>query len=467
MPELEPGSFRDRNGRVFYRDNRVFRTLSAESLANWKILEKKRFFVEALDQGSIVGTRLAGVCDLPPEISSGNWAAILEHQKIPFISYPYEWSFDMLKDAALLQLNLLHKALQEEMILKDASSFNIQWRGARPVFIDIPSFERLRKGQIWVGYRQFCRLFLYPLLLQAYKNVPFQPWLRGSVDGIAPEHCNAFMSRRDRLRSGVLTHVYLQARLQARYGATRENIRGQLKGAGFRKELILHNVKALQKLVGSLKWEPRRSEWSDYGCRDSYSEEDRKAKTDFVRQVAAQRHWPLVWDLGCNVGRFSRIAAENAASVVALDGDHLTINRLYRELKSGNNQTILPLIFNLADPSPSLGWRCLERRGLLDRGRPDLTLCLALIHHLVISANIPLDEILSWLGSLGGDLVIEFVTKQDPMVETLLRNKDDQYREYELECFERCLGQEFELLKRTTLRSRTRVLYHARSRKQV
>ena len=185
--QLEPGSYRDRNGVVFYRDSRVFRGLSAKALANWERLSTAAFFREQIALGSIVATSRT-----LPQLEAqfgGDWAAVLEHARIPFVSYPYEWTFGMLKDAALLHLDLLEAALGAGMILKDSSAYNIQWRGTQPVFIDIPSFEVLRQGEPWVGYRQFCELFLYPLMMQAYRGVDFRPWLRGSIDGIPHLRC--------------------------------------------------------------------------------------------------------------------------------------------------------------------------------------------------------------------------------------------------------------------------------------
>ncbi len=464
MSELqsEPGSFRDRQGRIFYKNGKVLRALSARALEEWRVLSSTRFFPRLMEAGKIVETRSMEAGSLEGTLPEAErWSGFLSHEKIPFISYPYEWSFQMLKDAALLQLELIAAALAEDMILKDASSFNFQWNGAKPVFIDIPSFERLSPGEAWVGYRQFCQLFLYPLFLQSYKNIPFQPWLRGSIDGISPQNCLQLMSRRDLLRAGVLTHVYLQSRLQNRYGRSDANAKGMLKTAGFSRDLIAANVKRLAKTVAGLTWPQTRSEWSDYASNNTYSRQDHQLKTDFVREAAQTRRWSLAWDLGCNTGSFARICAENSDYVVAMDQDPAAIELLYRALSKEECKSILPLVLNLADPSPSLGWRCLERKAITGRGRPQLTLCLALIHHMVIGANVPVVEFIQWLADLESALVIEFVTKGDAMVEGLLRNKEDQYQDYELDHFEHCLGNRFEVRRRKVLPSGTRVLYFA------
>jgi ribosomal protein L11 methylase PrmA len=460
----EPGSFRDRTSRVFYRNGAVLRGLTKQAVKDWEALSSTAFFRRSMAEGKLVSTEQVDTNSLPDAAHRGEWVAVLKHQPVPFISYPYEWSFSMLKDAAILQLDLLLAALQEHMILKDASPFNVQWIGAKPVFIDIPSFETLLPGEPWVGYRQFCQLFLYPLFLQAYKNVPSQPWLRGSIDGIEPERCNNLMTVRDWLRPGVFTHVYLQAKAQSLHAQTTRDIKKDLRAAGFHQALIKTNVNRLRKIVQRLTWKHTPSVWSDYAEKNTYTDTDREQKMAFIRQVVQSRPWRLVWDLGCNTGIFSRIAAENAGYVVALDADQVVIERLYHALKSEGQTTILPLVGNVADPSPNLGWRGLERKALTERGKPDLTLCLALIHHVVISANIPLKEFIDWLASLGTDVVIEFVTKADPMVQTLLRNKRDNYTDYEVEYCESCLAEAFDVVRREELALSPRILYYARTK---
>jgi hypothetical protein len=461
--EAEQGSFRDRSSEVFYQNGRVYRALDAGAADNWDRLTKTRFFAEFSGQGKIIATHRTNVS--PPEPRDDRrWSAVLEHDRIPFVSYPYEWSFGMLKDAALLHLDLLAAALDEGMILKDSSPYNIQWQGARATFIDIPSFEPLSQGEPWVGYRQFCRLFLYPLMLQAHLGVQFQPWLRGTLDGLDPEDVAAVFGVGRFWRPGVLTHVLLHARLQASASWQSQNLRQSLRDAGFKTELIKANVRRLRKLVGRLTWQTKSSTWSHYAERHSYGDDEFETKRDFVQRAAARRQRRLVWDLGGNLGEFSRIAAEHADYVVLVDGDALAVDRLYGRLKAEREERILPLNMNLADVSPARGWRGTERKALAERGRPDLILALALVHHLVIDANIPLPEFVDWLADLGGALVVEFVTRQDEMVQQLLRNKHDQYSDYQLPVFETCLAARFEIRERLDLKGGKRVIYYAEPR---
>jgi len=463
LVEREVGSYRDRNGSVFYRDGRVFRYLSPRALANWQRLERAPFFKAMSEKGAIVETRTV---DAQQEgFDLGRWAAAVEHARIPFISYPYEWSFGMLKDAALLHLELMRQALSADMILKDSSAYNIQWRGVNPTFIDIPSFEPLQQGEPWVGYRQFCELFLYPLMLQAYKGVDYRPWLRGRIDGIPAEEMRALMSSRDLLRPGVLLHVAAQAALQKRYSGGKQNVRGALAEAGFGKALIERNVEKLTRLVAGLKPANTKTTWADYDRTHSYQEAELKRKMEFVRRAAATRQWRLAWDLGCNTGTFSRIAAEHSNYVVSMDGDWMAIEHLYQREKADSTSTkILPLVINLADASPSQGWRCAERKAITERGKPELTLCLALIHHIVISANIPLADFIGWLASLGTSVVIEFVGRDDEMVQTLLANREDQYDDYHPEIFRELLSAHFDIQAEEPLKGGKRHIYFATAR---
>jgi len=456
----EPGSFRDRTARVFYHDGHIFRGLTATALKEWEALSASELFRTFSASGALVSTRQLDIAALP-FLANEPWAGVLEHERLPFVSYPYEWSFEMLRDAALLQLDLVLAGLNEGIGLKDASAYNLQWKGASPVFVDIASFYKRAEREPWVGYRQFCQMFLYPLLVQAYRDVPFQPWMRGNIDGMDADVCLNMLSARDYLRGGVLAHVYLQAKAQKAYNSTTRDVRSDLNKAGFDTRIIRANAQRLRHLVAGLQWNPKQSTWSDYLKCGHYEAADAAQKRDFVRDVAGARQWGLTWDIGCNVGVFSRIAADRSKSVVAMDADHLAIDKLYRTLKSERVSNILPLVINVTDPSPNLGWRNMERKRINERGRPDLVLALALIHHVVIGGNIPLAEFVQWLRDLGGDLVIEFVTRKDPMVETLLRNKDDHYTDYTEESFERELAARFRIARRQALGSGTRIMYHA------
>jgi hypothetical protein len=460
--EFEPGSFRDASARVFYHNGEVFRALSARAADDWSRIERTGFWRRALAEGQVVATTRADA----PQGLGNDWHLVLRHERIPFISYPYEWSFEMLRGAARLQLDLLAAALEDDFVLKDGTAYNVQWRGVQPVFLDVLSFTPLRTGEPWVGYRQFCELCLYPLLLEAYRGVPFQPWLRGRIDGIPAEEMRRLLGGRCLLRAGVFTHVHLHALSQRRYEAAPRRLRTEIAAGGFGKALIQANVRKLQRLVDHLAPPATRSAWASYADAPGYEDQDQASKQQFVQQALSGQSCGLVWDLGANQGVYARIAAASARYVLAIDADRVVVDRMFVDLRRRGVGNVLPLVGNLADPSPSQGWNGEERLRLERRGRPDLVLALALLHHLVIGANIPMRAFLDWLAELTPHLVIEFVDRSDPMVERLLRFKDPaQHADYDLPTFERELAARFEVLTRQPLAGGRRILFFARSQR--
>jgi len=455
----DPGSFRDPSSRVVLEGRRVVRLLDATAAADFDALEASALFADATAAGTIVGTRRLD--DVPADAPPGSWVAALEHDRIPTISYPYEWSFAMLHDAALLTLDLTIRALDEGLITKDATPYNVQFVGAAPVFIDLGSFERLTKGEPWFGYRQFCEQFLNPLLLQARRDIPFQPLLRGSIRGVGPSQTVSSLRLRDRLRPSVFTNVSLHARLERRYASAEGDVRSDLEQAGFGPAIIRAQLRKLRKLVSGLDWKAGASTWSEYSDRSHYGDEDLQAKSTFAREVAGQRRRAQILDLGANDGHFSDLVAPDADAVVAVDSDALVIDRLYRRLRERGERKILPLVLDLVDPSGGIGWRNRERPAFVERVEPDLVLCLALVHHLAITDTVPLDEIVAWLAGFGAEVVVELPNRDDPMVQRLLRAKKDRtFERYDQAIFETAVDDHFDTRARVELPSGTRTLYH-------
>jgi hypothetical protein len=461
---LDPGSFRDPSSTVFYAEGEVLRGLDAEAAADWAALEAAPFFKDATAKGSIVATSALPAADAKKVTPAGKqWATVLRHERIPFVSYPYEWTFSQLQDAALLHLDLLIAALDAGLTMKDGYAYNLQWRGSRPVFIDTPSFQR-DPGGPWPGYRQFCRTFLFPLLLTAHKGVSFRPLLRGQVEGIEPQQIRGMMSARDAFKPGVLRNVMLHSAIDTR--ATAKDNKGSravgedLKDAGFTSEIAKAAAKSLRKLVAGLKWEAGETIWKDYRTDNSYTDADAATKEAFVDASLSDAAASLVWDLGANDGAYSRIAARHADTVVAADFDEGAIDPLYRALKAENNTKILPLVVDLLDPSPGIGWRNKERPAFYDRAKPDVILMLALLHHIAISGNVPLPEIVDWMASFGSRIVVEFVHHDDVQTKRLLANKPEGlFPGYRVDEFERLLAERFTVDKEERLPSGTRTLY--------
>ncbi|HEX2154904.1 MAG TPA: methyltransferase [Acidimicrobiia bacterium] len=449
MNRSDPGSFRDPASRVVLGDGSVIRLLDERGLEDWRALADTRLAKNAVDDGRLIAST---------EVDAGGEAAgALEHPRLPFITYPFEWTFSMLRDAALLQLDLMEEALSEGLILKDATPYNIQFPSGRPQFIDVGSFERYRSGEPWVGYRQFCRQFLYPLMLRAWCGVPFQPWLRGDPEGPTSAQMWKLLPARRKAGPAALLHVGLQARAEARMKG--QAVRSSLAEAGFSADLIVANVRKLRSLVAAMEWDESEGTWAEYqGC--DHVARDREAKTDFLNLALNAVEAETVLDLGANDGHFSRTAVEKKAMAIAVDGDEAVLDRLYRSLVRGT--AITPVLSDLSNPSPAQGWAGAERPALFERARPDLVIAYGLIHHLIYTASIPPARVVEWLAGFGAPVVVEFVAPDDPMVARLTANKrpEELHPERDRESFERLARSHFTIRDDADLPGGTRRLYH-------
>lgn len=446
MTRSDPGSFRDPASHVVVDAGRVLRLLDERGLAGWKALSDTRFFQSATAEGRLISAE-------PVEYPDPDVAGALEHPTIPFISYPYEWTFSMLKDAALLQLDLLTEALGDGITIKDATPFNVQFIEGRPVFIDIGSFETYSPGEPWIGYRQFTRQFLFPLMLRAWAGLPFQPWLRGDMEGPTAADMRNILPLGKRMRPAGMMHVSLQARMEERMSGA--PVRSELKTAGFNADLILSNVRKLRKLVSSLECEGSRGGWIEYETCEHVGR-DREDKGEFLETVLDANEPARVLDLGANDGYFSDIASRHGAVAIAVDGDEQVLDAIYRK---GTRLSLV--VDDLTNPSPSQGWAGLERPSLDERARPDLVIAYGLIHHLIYTASIPPASVVSWLHSYGCPVVVEFVAPNDEMVAKLIANKTEEelHPGRSRQEFEDLLTRHFRTLDTRILGNGVRVLY--------
>lgn len=468
--ERNLGSFRDPKNRVYEfssipdkGNKRILRGLDEETSSNVRELFDRQFFRRFLDSGHVIKSKLLSANDPDAKkIMENGWVGVLEHQTIPFVTYPYEWTFHMLKEAALLQLRLIEKSFEDGWMLKDATPYNIQWIGTRPVFIDIPSFEPWVEGEPWVGYRQFCSMYLTPLLFRAHLGIDHLPLLRSYIDGIPPTEAARFFSGTRRLKKGVLSHIIFPAKVEESI-ARRERDDAPAKGRAGRKQsraMIFGLLQSLSRLVNSLSIEIKHTDWSRYDKTHSYQEEDFESKKAFVLKNASDAERDQVWDIGCNTGTFSRICSGFCNQVIAVDGDHNAIEQLYLAERGNESSNILPLVMNLANISPNHGWAGTERAAFDHRKKPDLILCLALIHHLRLSANIPIELFLRWLRSLSSDVIIEFVNREDEMVVKLLTNKKEQYDDYNIDNFGSIVDLYFTVKDQFTIKGGKREIFY-------
>ena len=454
----DPGSFRDPSGFVYRRDGRIYRQIEPSFAARWAAVEASGLLQDLAADGKALAYD-----DAPLELAATATAArVIRPAIVPFISYPYEWSFGQLKDAALLTLDLQTAALERGLTLRDASAYNIQFLGSRPVHIDTLSFEPADAGKPWIAYRQFCEHFLGPLALMALRDIRLGRLLRTEIDGIPLDLVSRLLPSSSRFKLGLGAHVHLHARAQRRYAGAGEAAAERV--ASTRKVNVANLVTSLRGTINGLSWRPSGTEWAEYDDNTSYGAEATAAKERLVAELVARTSGETVWDLGANTGRFSRIAAAAGRQVLSFDIDPAAVERNYRRLRDERREDILPLVMDLADPSPALGWAHRERASLTERGPADVALALALIHHLAIGRNIPLAEIASQLGRLAPQLIIEFVPRDDPMVRQLLATREDVFSDYTPDGFRAAFATVFEPVAEAPVEGSSRVLHLFRRR---
>ncbi|MGD9546116.1 MAG: class I SAM-dependent methyltransferase [Candidatus Krumholzibacteriia bacterium] len=444
-------SFRDPGGFLFRRDGRLLRQVNASCADDLACLHESGLYDALLDKGLLIPHTEVSL-DLAPVPGA---AAVLEPECIPFISYPYEWCFTQLRDAAVATLRLQRNALAHGMVLKDASAYNIQFLRGKPVLIDTLSFTRYRPGEPWVAYRQFCQHFLAPLALMSYRDHRMLGLLRSQIDGVPLDLGSGLLPRRSLLNPGILMHVHLHARSQKRH-AGKPVKRRQVKVS---RDAMIGITENLHKAVKSLRWKDRSTEWADYYDHTNYSDSALAEKRRLVGALLDRAGGPVVWDLGANTGHFSRLAADRGWLTVAMDIDPAAVEMNWLDCRGGNRPNMLPLVMDLKNPSPSLGWAHRERDALLDRGPADTVIALALVHHLAIANNLPLERVADFLASAGRRLIIEFVPKPDSQVQRLLASRDDIFPFYHQEGFESAFARRFTILDRVPIPGTLRSLY--------
>ncbi|HWC29179.1 MAG TPA: methyltransferase [Dehalococcoidia bacterium] len=455
----DPGSFRDPSGGVIHANGSVFRYFRGSDAAEFARLTESDFFRSSVDSHLLIATTPVERAKSPELYAFAKGAElVVEHPKLPFVSYPYEWPFEMLKAAAECQMEVIRSAFDNGYLVKDATPYNVQFLGCEPTFVDVASIEPYKKGATWAGYTQFCQTFLNPLLLQSITGVPFQPWLRSNLDGIEPDHLRALLPWRSKFRKAVFLDVVLQSWLGRKFADDTKSMKAISKREA-PKEVVSALLKRMEKQVSGLKRRKVKTTWSDYeDTKDHYSATADSYKEAFVRSMLTKYSARTVWDLGANRGQFSLIASEMADQVVAIDFDEAAVGALFERLR-GKVKNVLPLVIDFLNPSPAQGWGGVERQSLTARSQADSFLCLALIHHLSISGNVPFSLIASWLASIAPSGIVEFVPKDDPMVKRLLLTKKDVYPNYTQEHFEACLKEHFAINERASIPESKRVLY--------
>ena len=451
MYSLEPSSFRDPSGFLFYHDDVLYRQINQSYKDNYDHLMTSGLYEE------LVNSKLL----IPHQPSDGTTFysddayKIIRPEPIPFLSYPYEWSFSQLKQAALTTLEIQKIAMDFGMTLKDCSAYNIQFNDCKPVLIDTISFERYYVGNIWKAYQQFCSHFLAPLALMAYKDIRLNQLFKNYIDGIPLDMASALLPARTHLSYSTLSHIHVHAKSQRRYGDKKIKVskhklsRNQFVGL----------TSSLHSAVKKLNWSPKGTQWADYYSDTNYSEKGFEQKKSVISDWLDKITPMCAWDLGANTGVFSRVAASKGIFTVSFDIDPAAVEQNFLNAQKNKETNILPLLLDLTNPSPSIGWTNSERKSFMDRGPSDVVLALALIHHLAIGNNLPLSKIAAFFQKISKFLIIEFIPKTDSQISRLLVTREDIFGSYTLENFEKEFENFFDIRQKIGLDDSERILY--------
>lgn len=454
----DPGSFRDPSGFIFYHDDELFRYISLEYRETFDHLISSGLYNKLCSESLLISHE-----EVNPSVVEANGAyKVLRPQRVPFISYPYEWCFSQFKDAALTVLKIQRIALGHGMSLKDSSVYNIQFIDGKPVLIDTLSFCRYQEGKPWAAYRQFCQHFLAPLALMSLKDVRLGQLLRTYLDGIPLDMVNAMLPTFLNFNVGLLLHLRIHAATQRRYADS--SLEQKVRQRKFSKQSFYGLIESLEKCVNSLAWEKNDRDWEKYYEHSQRDEKYLSEKRMFIEQYLSVVNPIGVWDFGANTGLFSRLSAHRWIPTISFDSDFRCVEDSYLQAKKNSEKTILPLYMDITNPSPGVGWEHAERKSLVERGPTDLLLALAIVHHLAISHNLPLSMIAAFFHQVCNWLIVEFVPKDDPMVRKLLRSRKDIFHGYTKENFEMDFSSYFNIEQNAHIGESKRTLYLMKKR---
>jgi SAM-dependent methyltransferase len=449
------GSFRDPAGFVFRRDGTLYRQINVSYMEDYSQLMSSGLYDELTSQGLLIPHRAADVLISEPGLGH----LVIQPDEVRFISYPYEWSPGQLLAAAEATLLIQQLAMRFGMSLRDASAYNIQFHRGQPTLIDSLSFERIEDGAPWKAYNQYCRHFLAPLALMKHVDVRLSELLRTEIDGVPLDLASRLLPPRTRLHPGLALHIHGHSGSQQRHAADDAPTRAH-KPQRISRRALAGLIDSLAATTAKQRWKPRKSDWRDYyQLQQSYTEVAQQHKIDIVGNIIKSQRANSVCDLGANTGRFSNLAAATGADVLAVEMDVASVELHWQALRSDGNGGVLPLVSDLSNPSPAQGWAHTERMSLEERVQVDVVLALALVHHLAIGNNVPLRNIFDWFARLGSTVIVEWIPKDDPMVQHLLSSRTDIFDDYHIQAFEDAARGFFETVDCRALPASSRSIY--------
>lgn len=446
-----PSSFRDPSGFLFLKNKILYRQVNNIYKENYNYLMQSGLYKVLTESNLLVSHQEV---DTPPA-DSINAYKIIKPEPISFISYPYEWCFSQLKEAALTTIKIQKIAIEFGMSLKDASAYNIQFKNGKPLLIDTLSFEKFKEGKPWISYRQFCQHFLSPLILMAYKDHRLNQLLKTFIDGIPLDLASKILPFYTRLIPRIAIHIHAHAFSQKHFSSRKV----KMTDKKISHSSYLGLIENLESVLRKTKYRLKKSEWADYYDKTNYPQGAMENKREILEEFLNIINPKEVWDLGANIGMFSRVASNKGIKTISFDIDPVAVEKNYRECVSKKETNILPLFLDLTNPSPSIGWENRERMSLIERGPTDTVLALALLHHLAISNNLPFDKIASFLKKICKSLIIEFIPKHDSQVQRLLATREDIFTNYRQEIFEKEFGRYFRVIQVVKIKNSERILY--------
>ncbi len=456
--KFDSGSFRDPAGKIFYKNNKVYRKLFKSSFNRFEFLKDNGLLKDLIEKEYIVDTKECESSELG--LQSNINEKILAHEKINFISYPYEWTFNQLKDAALFHLDLQLYLLAKNAKLIDASAFNIQFKDNKPILIDVLSIDKYEEGEYWYGHKQFCENFLNPLILSSKKGIKFNNWFRGNLEGIHTDEIIPILNFIDLLSPTLFFHVYLMNKFEEKSKKNPKKINSKIKDIKkFSKKSYENILNQLRNYIKKLNNKKKASNWESYSSENTYDTTEEKKKLDIIKKFVEENNPKSLVDLGCNDGKYSEYASlEKKIKVTGIDFDLNALDRAYLNSKK-KNFNFFPIYSDFSNPSTNLGWNEAERKSLIKRSSFDSVIALALVHHLIIAKNLPIDEVISWITSFGSSGLVEFVPKDDPTVKIMLQLKGDIFPDYNENNFREILSKYVNIKKVLTVTSSNRKIF--------
>lgn len=453
-------SFRDLSGFMFRHNDVLYRQVNISYKENFDVLHSSGLYDKLIQAGRLVEHAEVPLESVELEDQASVYK-VIQPTLIPYVSYPYEWCFSQLKDAALLTLQVQKDALRHGMSLKDASAYNVQFIGSRPTFIDTLSFEAYEEGKPWIAYRQFCQHFLGPLAIMANCDVRLRELLKSNIDGIPLDLASRILPRSSYLRYSLLTHIHLHAFSQRQHSDDGRDPDSLKQPRSISKTMLLALIESLASAVKKCRLPKMDTEWGGYYGDTNYSSDGMTAKEKMVKTFVDRfvGDTVTIHDVGANTGRFSHLVSTAERYVLSHDIDELAVERHYLANRAAKVERVLPLVQNLSNPTPAIGWALNERESLVERMQHDAVMALALIHHLAISNNIPLPKIARFFHQVADRLIIEFVPKEDSQVRRLLATREDIFPDYNIAGFEASLDGCFKILDKKTIEDTERTLY--------